>query len=233
MLHRQTYRLLMLGYPGAGKGTQAEELSLMFDIPHVSTGDIFRGLHARGDSDGVRAAEEFWLKGKLVPDEETCVLFDKWMKDVDCARGYVLDGFPRTVPQAEWFDGFAKKKGMPLEQALLINLHEGEAELRLNARRNCKCCGAKYGLDRMPQMPGSCDNCGEDLVMRNDDMKSVIPSRMIEYRKQTQPLERYYMMQGTLSSISGEPPCDAVFLNVVDAIISWEGPRGKGEDSAF
>jgi adenylate kinase len=201
--------VILLGPPGAGKGTQAARLSSALGLPHVSTGDLFRENRAKGTALGKRA-QEFMDKGILVPDELVLdMLFDR-VGRADCAQGYVLDGFPRTLPQAE-----ALAKRLPVSTAVrALNLSVPDAALldRITGRRTCTNCGNVHHVKNAPpKVEGKCDRCGHALVQRTDDTEPVFKERLAVYRKQTQPLEGYYRARGLLEDVAGDKEPDRVF----------------------
>jgi adenylate kinase len=201
--------VILLGPPGAGKGTQAVRLSSALGLPHVSTGDLFRENRERGTPLG-RRAQEFMDKGILVPDELVLeMLFDRVGRP-DCARGYVLDGFPRTLPQAE-----ALEKRLPAGTSLqALNLAVPDAALldRITGRRTCKSCGNVHHVkNARPKVEGQCDRCGGALVQRPDDTEAVFQERLAVYRRQTQPLEGFYRSRGVLRDVEGDRDPERVF----------------------
>jgi adenylate kinase len=201
--------VILLGPPGAGKGTQAVRLSSALGLPHVSTGDLLRENRAKGTPLG-KKAQESMDKGVLVPDELVLdMLFDRVGRP-DCAQGYVLDGFPRTLPQAE-----ALARRLPSStSACALNLSVPDASLlaRITGRRTCPSCGNVHHLKNAPpRVEGKCDRCGTALVQRPDDTEPVFKERLAVYRKQTQPLEAYYRARGMLQDVAGDEAPDRVF----------------------
>ena len=201
--------VILLGPPGAGKGTQASRLGADLGIPHISTGDLFRDNLARATELGAQA-KGFMDSGKLVPDALVLdMLFDR-VKQPDCARGYLLDGFPRTLPQAEAFE-----KALPKDTKLsVLNLRVGDALIveRLSGRRSCASCGNIQHLRfSPPKVPGKCDKCQGALTQRSDDKPEVIQKRLAVYREQTQPLEKYYEARKLLVQVDGAKSADEVF----------------------
>jgi adenylate kinase len=201
--------IILLGPPGSGKGTQAARLSQELSLPHVSTGDLFRENRAKGTELGKRA-QGFMDSGKLVPDELVLdMLFDRVGRP-DCRRGYLLDGFPRTLPQAAALETRLGNEA----RMLVLNLRVPDAVIveRVTGRRTCKQCGhiqhIKYSP---PKVPGRCDKCGSELVQRSDDTAEVVEKRLATYREQTQPLEGFYAKMGVLREIDGNRAPDEVF----------------------
>jgi adenylate kinase len=193
--------IILLGMPGAGKGTQAVFIRELFGIPHISTGDIFRE-NIKGGTELGRKAKSFLDRGELVPDELTCdIVRDRIVKD-DCVKGFILDGFPRTVNQAECFDSMISAQGRRLDAVLNFELPEAEAVRRLSSRRGCSGCGKVFNLlHRPPKKEGVCDDCGGGLFQRDDDREEVILNRLNVYEKQTAPLLAYYKNSGCLFRI--------------------------------
>jgi len=201
--------VILLGPPGAGKGTQATRLSLALGIPHVSTGDLFRMNREQGTALG-RRAQEFMDQGQLVPDELVVeMLFDRVSKK-DCARGYLLDGFPRTLPQAE-----ALAKRLPKDAVVqVVNLVVSDRSLvdRIAGRRVCRSCKRIHHVKAAPpRVSGRCDHCGGELEQRTDDSEAVLRERLAVYRRQTRPLEEVFRSRGQLVEIDGDREPDAVF----------------------
>jgi adenylate kinase len=204
--------LILLGPPGAGKGTQAVRLSAELGLPHVSTGDLFRENRSRGTPLGEKA-KSFMDSGRLVPDELVLeMLFDRVSRP-DCARGYLLDGFPRTVPQAE---ALAARLGRNTDvQVLDISVPDEVILERLAGRRTCGGCGHVQHLRfAPPRIAGRCDKCGGELVQRNDDTEAAIQKRLEEYREQTRPLAAWYAKRGLLREVDGNRPPDQVFQSL-------------------
>lgn len=201
--------VILLGPPGAGKGTQASRLSAELGLPHISTGDLFREHRAKGTELG-RRAQSYMDSGKLVPDELVLdMLFDRVSKP-DSARGYLLDGFPRTMPQAEALAQRLK----PSDDVRVINLAVADTALvdRLTGRRTCKACGNIHHVHTAPpKNAGLCDKCGGELVQRTDDDPATVSKRLAVYREQTLPLEGYYRARGVLREVDGERAPDEVF----------------------
>ncbi len=210
--------MVMLGPPGAGKGTQAVKVAKRYSIPHISTGDIFRAAIKEGTEVGLKA-KKYLDSGELVPDSVvTDIVAERINKD-DCAGGFLLDGFPRTLPQAEALDEILKKGGCPLTAVLDLAVDREALVNRLTARRTCSDCGENYNLmSKKPTKEGICDKCGGTLYQRDDDKRETIENRLSVYEKQTAPLIDYYKRSGQLVSVSGEGSIDEVFERVCRAL---------------
>ena len=185
-------KIIMLGAPGAGKGTQAKMIADKYKVPHVSTGDIFRANIKNGTDLG-KKAKEYMDKGQLVPDELTVeILLDRVAQD-DCKNGYVLDGFPRTIPQADVLDKELTKLGDKVDYAINVDVPDENIVRRMSGRRACLKCGATYHIEHIPpKKEGICDTCGSELVQRDDDKPETVQNRLSVYHEQTQPLIDYY-----------------------------------------
>jgi adenylate kinase len=205
----------MLGAPGAGKGTQAKLIAEKFNIPHISTGDIFRANIKEGTDLG-KEAKEYMDKGQLVPDDLTVrILLDRVSND-DCANGYVLDGFPRTIPQAEVLDTEVAKLGESIDFAIDVDVPDENIIRRMGGRRACLKCGATYHVEHIPpKQEGICDKCGSELVLRDDDKPETVKKRLEVYHKQTQPLIDYYSKQNILRTVDGTQDMNDVFADIV------------------
>lgn len=207
-------RLVLLGPPGAGKGTQAKELSEEMAIPHVATGDIFREAVREGSPLGLKA-KEYLETGQLVPDDLTTAIVTERVSRPDCQNGFLLDGFPRTVPQAEALDQFLGVKGLSLDAVLEIEVPEEKLLLRLTGRRVCRGCGANYHLlFRPPAQAGKCNLCGGELYQREDDMEATVKKRLSVYQAQTWPLIAYYTDKKLLQKVNGDQPAPQVLLEI-------------------
>ena len=208
-------KIIMLGAPGAGKGTQAKLIAEKYGIPHISTGDIFRANIKEGTELG-KEAKEYMDKGQLVPDELTVrILLDRVSKD-DCANGYVLDGFPRTIPQAEVLDNEVAKLGDKIDFAIDVEVPDEDIIRRMGGRRACLKCGATYHVEHIPpKKEGICDTCGSELVLRDDDKPETVKNRLNVYHKQTQPLIDHYSKQNILRTVDGTQDMNAVFDSIV------------------
>ena len=212
-------KIIMLGAPGAGKGTQAKQIAAKYQIPHISTGDIFRANIKNGTELG-KEAKEYMDKGLLVPDELTVrLLLDRVAQD-DCKNGYVLDGFPRTIPQAEVLDKELTKLGDSVDFAVDVDVPDENIIRRMSGRRACLNCGATYHIVNIPpKKEGICDVCGSELVLRDDDQPETVKNRLKVYHEQTQPLIEYYTGKGVLRTVDGTLPMEEVF----DAIVKILG----------
>ncbi len=212
-------KIIMLGAPGAGKGTQAKRIAEKYSIPHISTGDIFRANIKNGTDLG-KKAKEYMDQGLLVPDELTCDLVMDRIQQNDCKNGFVLDGFPRTIPQAEALDGALNKIGQKMDFAVDVDVPDENIVNRMGGRRACLSCGATYHVEFNPtKADGICDACGAQTVLRDDDKPETVQKRLTVYHDQTQPLIDYYKNQGILKSVDGTQPMDSVF----DAIVGILG----------
>ena len=208
-------KIVMLGAHGAGKGTQAKMIAEKYSIPHISTGDIFRANIKNGTELG-KKAKSFIDKGQLVPDELTLDLIMDRFKEDDCKNGYVLDGFPRTIPQAEALDEALKANGEKVDFAIDIDVPDENIVRRMGGRRACVNCGATYHIVYSPtKVEGKCDECGEELIVRDDDKPETVLSRLEVYHNQTQPLIDYYNEQGILKSVDGTIDMKDVFNEIV------------------
>ena len=208
-------KIIMLGAPGAGKGTQAKMIAEKYSIPHISTGDIFRANIKEGTELG-KKAKTYMDKGELVPDELVVdLVVDRVAKD-DAANGYVLDGFPRTIPQAEALDNALSAIGDSVDYAINVEVPDSNIIERMSGRRACVGCGATYHIVYNPtKVEGKCDACGSDTVLRDDDKPETVQKRLSVYHEQTQPLIDYYKAQGILKSVDGTQPMDDVFSAIV------------------
>lgn len=207
-------KIVMLGAPGAGKGTQAAMICEKYEIPHISTGDIFRSNIKNGTELG-KKAKAFMDEGKLVPDELTIqLLLDRVAKD-DCAKGYVLDGFPRTIPQAEVLTQALAKSGEKVDFAIDVDVPDENIVHRMSGRRSCPKCGASYHISFIPpKKEGICDVCGSELIQRNDDKAETVKKRLSVYHEQTQPLIDYYKEAGVLHTVDGTKDAKDVFADI-------------------
>ncbi len=207
-------RLLIMGRPGAGKGTQAANIKEYYGIPHISTGDMFRAAIKEGTELG-KLAKSYMDKGALVPDEVTIgIVKERLLKD-DCKKGFLLDGFPRNVLQAEALDSFMKEQRISLDAVLDVNVDASILIRRIVGRRICKTCGATYHIDfNKPKKEGICDNCGTPLIQRADDTIETAGSRLEVYDKQTAPLLAYYEKQNLLKTVNGDQELNKVFEDI-------------------
>lgn len=192
--------LILLGAPGAGKGTQAEKICEKLSIPAISTGNMLREAMANGTEMGLKA-KSFIDAGKLVPDEVVIGIIDERLKQDDCKNGFILDGFPRTIPQAEALD----KMGVRIDKVIDIEVPDEKIAARLSGRRVCLKCGATYHTEfKKPKTEGICDACGDTLVQRKDDMPETVLDRLKTYHEQTEPLKGYYEKKGILRVVEGQ-----------------------------
>ena len=207
-------KIIMLGAPGAGKGTQAKKIAEKYHIPHISTGDIFRSNIKNGTELGNKA-KTYMEQGLLVPDELVCDLVVDRVKQDDCANGYVLDGFPRTIPQAESLDAALKAMGQAVDYAVNVEVPDENIIHRMGGRRACLACGATYHVENIPpKKEGICDVCGANLVLRDDDKPETVKKRLDVYHEQTQPLIDYYTKAGVLVEVDGTMAMDDVFAAI-------------------
>ena len=208
-------KIIMLGAPGAGKGTQAKQIAAKYEIPHISTGDIFRANIKNGTELG-KKAKEYMDQGMLVPDELTCDLVMDRIAQDDCARGFVLDGFPRTIPQAEALTNALTKIGQSMDYAIDVDVPDENIVNRMSGRRACLNCGATYHVVFNPtKTEGVCDACGNETVLRDDDKPETVQKRLSVYHDQTQPLIDYYRNMNILKSVDGTKPLNEVFSDIV------------------
>lgn len=207
-------KIIMLGAPGAGKGTQAKQIADKYAIPHISTGDIFRANLKAGTELG-KKAKEYMDQGLLVPDELTCDLVMDRIGQDDCKNGFVLDGFPRTIPQAEALTEALKKQDDGIDFALEINMADEAIIERMGGRRVCKGCGATYHVVNIPpKKEGICDECGGEIVLRDDDAPETVKKRLEVYHEQTAPLIEYYDKLGLLNVIDGSKGLEACMADI-------------------
>ncbi len=211
-------RTVLLGPPGAGKGTQAVKIVERYNIPHISTGDIFRDNIKRGTELG-KKAQEYMNKGELVPDDLVIEIATTRLLEDDCKNGFLLDGFPRTVYQAEKLDEFLAAHDMKLDKVIDIEVEKEELITRLTGRRVCKQCGASYHVVNIPpKKEGICDICGGELFQRADDTIETVENRIEVYNEQTMPLVDYYTNAGNIVNIDGALGLDNVFAEIVKAL---------------
>lgn len=211
-------KIIMLGAPGAGKGTQAKMIADRYAIPHISTGDIFRANIKNGTELG-KKAKGYMDQGLLVPDELVCDLVVDRVQQPDCEKGYVLDGFPRTIPQAESLDAALAKLGTAMEYAINVDVPDENIVRRMSGRRACVTCGATYHIEHIPpKQEGICDRCGSALILRDDDKPETVTKRLDVYHTQTQPLIDYYNEKKILVDVDGTQPMDEVFNAIVDIL---------------
>ena len=206
--------ILLMGPPGAGKGTQAEKLIDEFKIPHISTGDMFRAAVSAGTELG-KEAKKYMDAGGLVPDVVTIGIVREGLSKPECANGFILDGFPRTEEQAGALDGILKDRGIKLTGVVNISVPDSELVARVVGRRICKACGATYHVSFNPsKVENVCDKCGGNLYQRNDDKEETVVNRLHAYHEQTEPLIEYYKKQGLYKEIDGLQPIDKVYADV-------------------
>lgn len=211
-------KIIMLGAPGAGKGTQAKMIAGKYGIPHISTGDIFRA-NIKDQTELGMEAKKYMDQGLLVPDELTVkILLDRVAKD-DCRNGYVLDGFPRTIPQAQVLDKAVEELNESIDFAVNVDVKDENIIKRMSGRRACLKCGATYHIEHIPpKQEGICDSCGSELVLRDDDKPETVKKRLSVYHEQTQPLIDYYNKKGILREVDGSQDMNDVF-NAIVAIL--------------
>ena len=211
-------KIVMLGAPGAGKGTQAQRIAEKYGIPHISTGDIFRSNIKAGTELG-KKAKSFIDQGLLVPDEVTIGMLLDRIHEADCKNGYILDGFPRTIPQAESLTEALAANGEAIDFALNVDVPDENIINRMSGRRACLGCGATYHITFNPPVKeGICDTCGQELVLRDDDKPETVKKRLDVYHQQTQPLIDYYKNAEVLAEVDGTQPMDAVFQGIVEIL---------------
>ena len=208
-------KIVMLGAPGAGKGTQAKMIAAKYQIPHISTGDIFRANIKNGTELG-KKAKSYMDQGLLVPDELTVDLVIDRLAEDDCKNGYILDGFPRTIPQAEALDAALAKLGEKMDYAIDVDVPDENIVSRMSGRRACTGCGATYHIVYNPSKKGECcEVCGEKLILRDDDKPETVQKRLNVYHEQTQPLIDYYTKQSILRTVDGTQDMNDVFAEIV------------------
>jgi len=206
--------LILMGLPGAGKGTQAEKISKEYNIPHISTGDMFRLAISEGTELGVKA-KQFMDKGELVPDEVTIGIVEERLRMDDCKQGFLLDGFPRTLAQAEALNDLLENMGTSIDYVLHVDVPEDKLVERLTGRRICPTCGALYHtIYNPPKTEGVCDKDDTALIQREDDTVETVQNRLTVNIKQTQPLLDYYGSQGTLIKVNGDQEIELVFQDI-------------------
>jgi adenylate kinase len=211
-------RLVLLGAPGAGKGTQAKKLIEKYGIPQISTGDLLRAAVSAGTELG-KEAKSFMDKGELVPDSVVLGMVEERMGQDDCKKGYILDGFPRNTAQAEALDGMLDKLAMPITAAVSVDVPFEDLMKRLTGRRTCKNCGQMYNIYfTPPAKEGVCDKCGGELFQRDDDKEETIKKRLEVYESQTAPLIDYYGNKGILKRFEGTGSIDDIFNNICAAL---------------
>ena len=210
-------RVAFLGPPGAGKGTQARDLAREWAVPHIATGDMLREEAAAGTRLGIEA-KRYMDKGALVPDDVIIGMIAERLRQADAQRGFLLDGFPRTIAQAEGLERLLKDLGQPLDRVVYFDVGEPELMRRLTGRRVCRSCGHTFHVvSNPPRREGVCDDCGGELYQRADDSEATVRNRLGVYQKQTAPLLDWYAGKGLLASIRGEGTIDEIARRVQDA----------------
>lgn len=213
-------KVIMLGAPGAGKGTQAKKIAAKYHVPHISTGDIFRANIKNGTELG-KKAKTYMDQGLLVPDELVVDLVVDRVNQEDCGDGYVLDGFPRTIPQAEALDKALAALGQKVDYAINVEVPDENIVTRMGGRRACVGCGATYHLEYAPtKEEGICDACGGNLILRDDDKPETVQKRLNVYHEQTQPLIDFYKNKGVLKEVDGTVDMNDVFNAIVKVLES-------------
>lgn len=211
-------KIVLLGPPGAGKGTQAKSISNKYSIPHISTGDIFRKNISENTPLGIEA-KSYMDNGQLVPDEVTINMVKDRLKQDDCSNGYLLDGFPRTVVQADALNSFLIERGEQLDTALLIKVPNEFILERMTGRRVCPSCGASYHVKFNPTSnEGKCDLCGSEVIQRKDDTVETVKERLDVYQKETQPLIEFYGEKQMLSAVDGTKAINEVFRGICEIL---------------
>ena len=211
-------KIIMLGAPGAGKGTQAKQIAAKYEIPHISTGDIFRA-NIKNNTELGQKAKSYMDKGELVPDELVVDLVVDRIKADDCKNGYVLDGFPRTIPQAEALDAALAAINDKVDFAINVEVPDENIINRMSGRRACVACGATYHIVHIPtKVEGICDKCGAELILRDDDKPETVKNRLNVYHEQTQPLIDYYTGKKVLHEVDGTKEMEAVFGDIVSIL---------------
>ncbi len=211
-------KIILMGPPGAGKGTQAEKLVDLYQIPHISTGDMFRKAQKDGTELGLKA-KSYMDQGQLVPDEVTVGIVKERLAEADCKEGFLLDGFPRTVQQADALDAILTELGMALDCVVNIEVDKAFLVDRLTGRRVCRACGATYHIaNKAPKVEGVCDKCGGELYQRGDDTIETVSNRLDVYAAQTAPLIDYYKSKGIMSSIDGSKSMEEVLADIRTAL---------------
>lgn len=211
-------KIIMLGAPGAGKGTQADKICAKYNIPHISTGDIFRA-NIKNNTELGQKAKSYMDKGELVPDELVVDLVVDRIKADDCTNGYVLDGFPRTIPQAEALDAALAAINDKVDYAINVEVPDENIINRMSGRRACVACGATYHVVHIPtKVEGVCDKCGAELILRDDDKPETVKNRLNVYHEQTQPLIDYYTAKNVLHEVDGTKAMEDVFSSIVSIL---------------
>ena len=214
-------KLVLLGPPGAGKGTQAEKLISHYNIPQISTGDILRKAVKEQTDLGIKA-KKFMDQGALVPDKLIIDIMKDRLKEPDCNNGFILDGFPRTIAQADALESMLKKLDKKLTAVVSIEIFDEEAVIRISGRRSCHCGAVFHTRTKPPTKDGICDLCDSQLFQREDDKEETVRNRLKVYKKQTQPLKDYYEQKSQLIKINGEQPIAAIFQDIVNVLDKLE-----------
>ena len=211
-------KIIMLGAPGAGKGTQARQISDKYGIPQISTGDIFRS-NIRNHTELGEKAKSYMDQGLLVPDALTCDLVVDRISQEDCANGYILDGFPRTIPQAEALTAALAKQGTSIDYAIDVEVPDDNIVQRMSGRRACPECGATYHrVTHPPIVDGKCDKCGGELIVRSDDTEETVLKRLETYHETTEPLKDYYLEKGKLTLINGDQNITRINEEILESL---------------
>ncbi|HPU63245.1 MAG TPA: adenylate kinase [Mobilitalea sp.] len=211
-------KIIMLGAPGAGKGTQAKKIAAKFNIPHISTGDIFR-KNIKNQTTLGKKAQKYIDKGLLVPDDLVLELVMERINEPDCKDGYVFDGFPRTIPQAKALDEALKMKNDRMQYAIDVDVPDEVIIRRMAGRRVCPNCGKTYHTETLrPKTEGICDSCGSELILRDDDNPETVKKRLTVYHEQTQPLIDYYKQKGILYSVDGTKDIEEIYNEIVEIL---------------
>lgn len=211
-------KIIMLGAPGAGKGTQAKMIADKYSVPHISTGDIFR-MNIKNETELGREAKKYVAQGLLVPDELTVKILLDRVAEEDCRNGYVLDGFPRTIPQAEVLENALADLKDKIDYAIDVDVPDENIINRMSGRRACLACGATYHIVHVPpKAEGTCDRCGKELVLRDDDKAETVKNRLKVYHEQTQPLIDFYTRRNILKTVDGTVDMQEVFAAIVNIL---------------
>jgi adenylate kinase len=206
--------IILLGAPGSGKGTQAKKMTTSFAIPQISTGDMLREAVKNGTEMG-RRAKVFMDQGGLVPDDVVIGIVRDRLREKDCDKGFILDGFPRTIPQAQALDRTVEELGKEITSVLSLEVDEAEIMERLSGRRTCAGCGAMYHVRfNPPKAEGRCDKCAGTLLQRDDDKEETIRTRLVNYKKSTEPLIEYYRKTGKVHAVKASGDIDAIFADI-------------------
>jgi len=217
-------RVIMLGPPGAGKGTQSARIALAYGVPHIATGEIFRHNVSDGTELGQKA-KSYMDDGELVPDDIVVAMIRQRLAEADVANGFVLDGFPRTVPQAQSLEELLADIDHPIEVVLRFAIDDDEVVRRISSRRTCVECGATYQAGvRPPKVDATCDRCGNEVVQRDDDTEAVVRHRLEVYHRQTEPLEFFYWQRGLLRDVEAIGTIDDVTERALKVLAEYEDP---------